>query len=1491
MPYRTDIPGQVSVEQLEAISLVAPLVPANGKVVEVGSLFGRSSYAWAASVDPSVTVYCIDPWERNVGVRALEKKHSVRYGLEQFLTYTQDLPNIVAIKGRSPDVAHAWNDEIELYYEDAVHTNPVLSKNIEFWTSKLNKNGICCGDDFRPRFPDVVEAAKRVAERTKRKLLTVEFFWCVLPKESELPGAGEVAARLEEMSAAVREAKRKEVFRFSVGPSTLSRTPSETLQLTTRITNETLRDWPNSPGNNNLQLDIRLGGHLESIDLGTAVLKGDIPVPVTADFKGVKDTEPAVEFELRKSEGSKPLLLPAPKTLKVQQAGAPNDLLDDPKYEAVIEVVLADRNWILERLGKEIQSAARSARAKLTVELVDSPSGEADLTYFLPYSIQTKLKHSIVGSWFTHREASGEAAKAFIDHARDADFCVTPARKYQRLLAKHDIRNVSVVYHGVDLETYVPRLRLGIVGRTYHTGRKGEDLLSTLTTLEGVELVFAGDGWPLPSALSSHSELPSFYNSIDYLLIPSRIEGGPVPLFEALACGCPVIASDDVGCVEDFPHISFENGNRHSLETTVRRLLAEKTKLRDEVSELTWERFGREHLQIFLREISRSKKPSKRRQSRSKPSSVHLVTHGSETANKGGPTTRVALINERLTDTNTMVSHVRADKTTTSKMRRDIVHVFNSWPLHTSVEALEFAQETATRVVYSPIALNLSARPVFQDIVPEVLRSSKSASECERALESLQTQTVPWGGVGRPAEGIAGHHRSLRRSLQLADHVIYLSEYEQRFLNSIGATPQSGTVVRNGIETSVFRNGDPAAFQERFGLRDFVLMVGRIETRKNQAAVALALRELQVPVVAIGGVGDHEYLALASRWAGRNFVRIERIEDRSLLASAYKAAVCTILTSWSEGAPLVAVEAGAAGSPLVLSGMSAEREYFGDYAQYLHPLDLDGLRATVSEAIESPEPEGVREARSDFVCKRYDIQRHVDETQQVYSSTLQRPRSAQSDAKGNDRSNERVVIDVTHWAHDAWNDLPLTGVTSVERSIARAALKSSHDVQFVVWNSPNRKYYDVDEQFVLDGSFYVFANQRHQSALPAPGNGYRAEASPRPFLSGRRPASESNFSGLKRVVLELARSDGRVRLQEKIEDKVVVSGAQIGQRLPEGFRKPLAKAALKSRLALRNLREHKQIRSGLSFIPAADQLPSGGERLFVFGQPWISNDRQLDDLLKYVDETSRDLVCLIHDILYITDQRSFPSRTRETYRRRLRRLLQRTHTAVVTSKQTEQDLRDFVAVEGHRCAIHRIQLGMPDNRLKLERSSPDLERPFVLYVSSMNQRKNHDFLVSVWKDVRTMLKRNGHRQKIPELVLAGNPQSGFEHYGTLKFINELRRHGIVVRNGLSHVEINELYRRCLFTVYPSLSEGWGLPPMESLQAGKVCLASRDIPSVAETESPGLIPLPPQDHFAWVKTISAFVERPHMRKAFESDARPPELATWDQTFQQLVEEIQ
>ncbi len=130
------------------------------------------------------------------------------------------------------------------------------------------------------------------------------------------------------------------------------------------------------------------------------------------------------------------------------------------------------------------------------------------------------------------------------------------SNKTKELVEKLCGKDSILIQPGVDHSLFKPKLRIGVVGRTYHTGRKGENLVRQVIDIPDIEWVFTGDGWPLPGRAIDDADLPEFYRTLDYVLVPALNEGGPMCVLEALASGIQVIGPD-VGWVKEFPHISF----------------------------------------------------------------------------------------------------------------------------------------------------------------------------------------------------------------------------------------------------------------------------------------------------------------------------------------------------------------------------------------------------------------------------------------------------------------------------------------------------------------------------------------------------------------------------------------------------------------------------------------------------------------------------------------------------------------------------------------------------------------------------------------------------------------------------------------------------------------------------------------------------------------------------------------------------------------------
>lgn len=81
------------------------------------------------------------------------------------------------------------------------------------------------------------------------------------------------------------------------------------------------------------------------------------------------------------------------------------------------------------------------------------------------------------------------------------------------------------------------------------------------------------------------------------------------------------------------------------------------------------------------------------------------------------------------------------------------------------------------------------------------------------------------------------------------------------------------------------------------------------------------------------------------------------------------------------------------------------------------------------------------------------------------------------------------------------------------------------------------------------------------------------------------------------------------------------------------------------------------------------------------------------------------------------------------------------------------------------------------------------------------------------------LLREKAYEDIPTLVFAGRPASMVEDLMQQMENTEYLDGKVRLIREPSDEELRGLYRNCLFTVFPSLYEGWGLPVTESLLLG------------------------------------------------------------------------
>jgi glycosyltransferase involved in cell wall biosynthesis len=177
-----------------------------------------------------------------------------------------------------------------------------------------------------------------------------------------------------------------------------------------------------------------------------------------------------------------------------------------------------------------------------------------------------------------------------------------------------------------------------------------------------------------------------------------------------------------------------------------------------------------------------------------------------------------------------------------------------------------------------------------------------------------------------------------------------------------------------------------------------------------------------------------------------------------------------------------------------------------------------------------------------------------------------------------------------------------------------------------------------------------------------------------------------------------------------------------------------------------------------------------------------------------------------------------------------------------------------------------------------------LAQPFLLFVSTIEARKNHE---TVFLAYRELLKRHGER--MPQLVFAGRPGWKREEFVASIGRDKLTRGRVLVFSP-DEAQLDSLYRRCLFTVYPSQYEGWGLPMVESQDYGKLVLAS-DAASLREAASELAVFVPTLSVSAWVDAIAKYAfDSKLVARAEKAIARKHKRWSWSDCGKQVANVI-
>ncbi|MGB7219641.1 MAG: glycosyltransferase family 1 protein [Vicinamibacterales bacterium] len=263
-------------------------------------------------------------------------------------------------------------------------------------------------------------------------------------------------------------------------------------------------------------------------------------------------------------------------------------------------------------------------------------------------------------------------------------------------------------------------------------------------------------------------------------------------------------------------------------------------------------------------------------------------------------------------------------------------------------------------------------------------------------------------------------------------------------------------------------------------------------------------------------------------------------------------------------------------------------------------------------------------------------------------------------------------------------------------------------------------------------------------------------------------------------------------------------------------------------------------------------------------------------------------VVTIHDCLHLMFPQYLPNRLARFYARASIALASRRATRILTvSESSKRDLLRFVDVPADKIdVIHNAY----DERFGLEPREEDvvrvreryqLQEAFVLYAGNVKPHKNLERLIEAFDLVR----RSGLDHL--KLVLIGDEISKYTSLRRAVHRHQLHKY-VRFLGYLPEETLAVMYRLAGVFVFPSLYEGFGLPPLEAMASGTPVVVS-NVSSLPEVVDDAALLVEPRDP----QSIADGIRRVLCDQALRSDLRAKGLVrasqfSWERSVRRIRE---
>lgn len=253
-------------------------------------------------------------------------------------------------------------------------------------------------------------------------------------------------------------------------------------------------------------------------------------------------------------------------------------------------------------------------------------------------------------------------------------------------------------------------------------------------------------------------------------------------------------------------------------------------------------------------------------------------------------------------------------------------------------------------------------------------------------------------------------------------------------------------------------------------------------------------------------------------------------------------------------------------------------------------------------------------------------------------------------------------------------------------------------------------------------------------------------------------------------------------------------------------------------------------------------------------------------------------IMTIHDVSHERYPEWFSKNYYRFYHYMMPRIGKKAHAVLTVSEFSKKEIVDTLGINVEK--IHVVHSNVPfHNKPSKEEilsftRNPEAER-YILAVSSMDPRKNFVRLVQAFDKIK---------DKSVKLYIIGMSFKAFNTPDLQKLIGE----NVHLPGYIPDEKLQTMYQNALLSVYPSLYEGFGLPPLESMTYGCPVINS-DIPALREVSQDAALYVDPYNVEDITQKIEQLlVDEPLRKELQEKGLLQIKKYSWDKSAKQVYE---